>query len=288
MNRTTGLIINVAPTGMVPTTSDNPAIPVTAEAIAADCAACYAAGGSIFHLHARNSDESPTYWSEVYRGIILAVRSRCPDAIVCVSTSGRTHKTFEQRSEVLDLDGDAKPEMASLTLGSMNFPKQASINEPSMIKGLADRMREREIVPELEVFDFGMLDYSKYLIGRGILREPFYFNLLLGSLGTLSATPFHLAMLVNSLPAGSTWAGAGIGGFQFAVNAMAVTMGGYVRIGLEDNLYMDREKRRLATNAGLVERIARLARAADRELATPEEARAIIGLPALKQTLATS
>ncbi|MDQ3243449.1 MAG: 3-keto-5-aminohexanoate cleavage protein, partial [Gemmatimonadota bacterium] len=100
--------------------------------------------------------------------------------------------------------------------------------------------------------------------------------------------PFHLAMLVNSLPAGSTWAGAGIGGFQFAVNAMAVTMGGYVRIGLEDNLYMDREKRRLATNAGLVERIARLARAADRELATPEEARAIIGLPPLKQTLATS
>ncbi len=127
MSRSTGLIMNIAPTGMVPTTADNPSVPVTPEAIAADCAACYEAGGSIFHLHARDPDESPTYRAEVYREIILAVRARCPNGIICVSTSGRTHKTFEQRSEVLGLDGDAKPEMASLTLGSMNFPKQASV-----------------------------------------------------------------------------------------------------------------------------------------------------------------
>jgi len=279
MTRNSGLIINVAPTGMVPTTSDNPAVPVTPEAIATDCAACYEAGGSIFHLHARDPDESPTYRAEVYREIIRAVRSRCPDAIVCVSTSGRTHKTFEQRSEVLGLDDDAKPEMASLTLGSMNFPKQASINEPSMIQGLADCMRERGIVPELEVFDFGMLDYGKYLIGRGILREPFYFNLLLGSLGTASATAINLASLVASLPSGATWAGAGIGRFQFPVNSLAVTMGGHVRIGLEDNLHLDVGKTRPATNEGLVQRIAALARAAERPPVKPNEARQMIGLP---------
>jgi uncharacterized protein (DUF849 family) len=134
-------------------------------------------------------------------------------------------------------------------------------------------------MPELEVFDYGMIDYAKYLIERGILREPFYFNLLLGSLGTVSATPLNLASLVASLPAGATWAAAGIGRFQFAMNSLAVTMGGNVRIGLEDNLYEDAGKEKPASNAGLVERIVRLARAAEREPASPAEARALIGLP---------
>ena len=273
------LIINVAPTGMVPTTADNPNVPVTAERIAEDCERCMKAGGAIFHLHAREADESATYRADVYREIIRAVKQRCPDVIICVSTSGRTHKELWQRSEVLDLDGDEKPEMASLTLGSMNFPKQASVNDPAMIKGLADRMNERGIVPELEVFDYGMIDYAKYLIERRVLREPFYFNLLLGSLGTVGATPFNLASMVAALPAGATWAAAGIGRFQFRMNSLAVTMGGNVRIGLEDNLYEDTAKERLATNPGLVERIARLAHAAERRPATPAEARSIIGLP---------
>ena len=284
-DKTSGMrpvIINVAPTGMVPTTADNPNVPVTPDAIAADCERCMRAGGSIFHLHAREADESATYRGDVYRGIIREVKARCPGVIICVSTSGRTHKEFAQRSEVLDVDGDEKPEMASLTLGSMNFPKQASVNDPAMIKGLAERMRERGIVPELEVFDYGMIDYAKYLIERRILREPFYFNLLLGSLGTVSATPFNLASMVASLPAGATWAAAGIGRFQFAMNSMAVTMGGNVRIGLEDNLYEDAGKQRLATNPGLVERIARLALAAERRPATPGEAREIIGLPSVR------
>lgn len=274
------LIINAALTGMVPTTADNPRVPVTPDAIAADARDCFAAGASIFHLHAREKDETPSYRAEIYREMVRGVRAACPDVIICVSTSGRTFKTFEQRSECLGVDGDAKPEMASLTLGSLNFPKQASVNEPEMIRRLADCMRERGIVPELEIFDLGMLDYAKHLIERKILREPFYFNLLLGSLGTLSATPFHLAMLVMSLPTGATWAGAGIGRFQFFVNSMAITMGGHVRVGLEDNLYYDTGKERPASNAGLIQRLSRLARAAEREIATPDEARRIIGLPA--------
>jgi uncharacterized protein (DUF849 family) len=147
-----------------------------------------------------------------------------------------------------------------------------------MIEALATRMQERGIVPEIEVFDLGMLDYARYLIDRKVLRPPFYVNVLLGSRGTLAATPLNLALMMQALPQGATWAGAGIGRFQFPVNAMAVTMGGHVRVGLEDNLYMDAGKTQPATNAALVERIVALGRAAGREPASPDEARAAIGL----------
>jgi len=275
----TPLIVNLAPTGMVPTTRDNPSLPVTPEAIARDARACRELGMSIIHLHARDADGSPTWRPEAYAAVIESVRALVPDVIVCVSTSGRTFSQFEQRSAVLDLDGHVKPDMASLTLGSMNFPTQASVNEPAMIEALATRMQERGIVPELEVFDLGMLDFARYLIGRGILRPPYYVNVLLGSRGTLAATPLNLALAVQSLPPSCTWAATGIGRFQFQTNALAVTMGGHVRVGLEDNLFMDANRTELASNVSLVSRIVTLAHAAGREPASPDEARRLIGLP---------
>ena len=268
------LIINAALTGNVPTKAQNPYVPITAEEIVEDCERCVAAGAAIVHLHARDADGRPTYRAEVYAEILAGVRERCPDVIVCLTTSGRVHPEFEQRAEVLELE----PDLASLTLGSLNFPTQASVNEPETIRRLAERMYERGIVPELEVFDFGMVDYAKYLIEREILRPPFYFNLLLGSLGTLSATPFNLAALVQTLPEGSTWSAAGIGRFQFFVNTMAVAMGGHVRVGIEDSLYLDPEKQRLASNVELVRRIAGVATATERDVASPDEARGLIGL----------
>ena len=274
------LIINACLTGMVPTKRDNPAVPMSPEEIATDAAACAAEGATIFHLHARDENGLPTYKAEVYERVLNKVREACPDAILCVSTSGRNFKTFEERSEVLEIEGPARPEMASLTLGSLNFPRQASVNEPEMITRLANRMRERGIVPELEVFDMGMVDFGKYLIEKQILTGPHYFNLLLGSLGTLSATPLHLALLTNALPPGATWAAAGIGRFQFGMNALAIVTGGHVRVGLEDNLYMDEGKQRPATNVALIRRLAGLAQAAGRAIASPWEARAMIGLPA--------
>jgi 3-keto-5-aminohexanoate cleavage enzyme len=276
------LIINVALTGMVPTRQDTPFVPLTPDEIAADVQRCFNAGASIFHLHARDECGEPTFQMEQYAHIIEAIRARCPGAglILCASTSGRVHNTWEARSQVLDLVAPCKPAMASLTLGSMNFPKQASINTPEMIVRLAQRMAERGIVPELEVFDMGMIDYSRYLIDKKVLAPPFYYNLLLGSLGTLTATPLNLAVLVNALPAGATWAATGIGRYQFPINALAVTMGGHVRVGLEDALYMDAAKRDLANNLRFVERIVHLARAVGREPATPDEARQLIGLPA--------
>ena len=151
----TPLIVNVALTGMVPSKEDNPGVPVTPDEIAEDAAVCAEAGATIVHLHARDAEGRPTYRAEVYAEIVAKVRERCPEVIVCVSTSGRVFKTLEERAEVLDLDDDVKPDLASLTLGSLNFPTQASVNEPEMIRALAERMAERGIVPELEVFDLG-------------------------------------------------------------------------------------------------------------------------------------
>ena len=274
------LVINLAPTGMVPTKTDNPHLPVTPDEIATDAARCVSAGASIVHLHARDEDGVPTHRREVYADLVAKVKEQCGDVIVCVSTSGRRVSEFEQRAEVLDLAGDLAPDLASLTLGSLNFPKQASLNDPAMIERLAERMRERGIVPELEVFDLGMVDYARYLLERGVLEPPLIFNILLGNLGTLAATPFNLATLVQSLPTGAAWATAGIGRFQLPLNALGVVTGGNVRVGLEDNLWLDAEKTQPADNLSLVERVVGIAGAIGREIAAPAQARALLGLPA--------
>lgn len=272
-------VINLAMTGMIPRRKDNPDVPISPEEIAADAKRCFDAGARILHVHARDTNEDPTYRKEAFAESVRQIKAVAPEAILCVTTSGRLYKSFEERSDSLNLEGDLKPELASLTLGSLNFPKQASVNEPEMIVRLAERMAERGIVPELEVFDFGMLDYAHYLMGRGILKPPFVFNLLLGSLGTLAATPLNLALLVERLPAGSFWCAAGIGRFQYPINVLGTAMGGNVRTGLEDNLFMDDEKRDPASNERLVQRIAAVAQAMGRSIATPQQARQMLGLP---------
>lgn len=274
------LIINAAITGMVPMKGDNPHVPITPEEIVADVRRVRDAGATIVHLHARDADGTPTYKKEVFAEIFDGVRRECPELLISGSCSGRNHGEFWQRSQVLEL----QPDFGSLTLGSLNFPQQASINAPEMIKQLALAMTGRGIVPELEIFDLGMADYACYLVQKGVVGRPLYANLLLGSLGTIRATPENLCTLVRSLPEGTTWSATGIGRFQFFINSLAVTMGGHVRVGLEDALYYDWETRRPATNAGLIDRVVRLARAAGREIATADQARRIIGLPAREST----
>ena len=269
------LIINAAITGMVPTKTDNPNLPCSPEEIISDARRCRDAGASIVHVHARDEAGLPTYKKEIYREIISGIHDKCPDMLICGSASGRTFGEFGQRKQVLD----CFPDFASLTLGSLNFPNQASVNEPAMIESLAKTMAEHGVVPEWEIFDMGMIDYARYLIKKGVLHKPYYCNIFLGSLGTISATPFNLASMVRSLPENTVWSATGIGRFQFYVNSMAITMGGHVRVGLEDNIYYDIEKKHLAANPGLVERIVKVARAIGREIATPEIARQIIGLP---------
>jgi len=277
MGMTEKVIINAAITGMVPMKADSPHVPISVEEIVADARRCVDAGAAILHLHARDEMGLATYVPEVYRGILRGVRAACPEVILCVSTSGRTHKLFEQRSAVLEVT-DPAPEMASLTLGSMNFAKDASMNAPDMIRALGRRMLERGIVPELEVFELGMAEFTHYLIKQGVLQAPLYCNVLLGNLGTLSATRSNLEACVRALPKETTWAAAGIGRFQLAMNTMAIELGGHVRVGLEDNLWFDEGRTTLATNAMFIERLVQIARRVGREIATAGEARQMIGL----------
>jgi 3-keto-5-aminohexanoate cleavage enzyme len=268
------LIINLAPTGMVPTRADSPHVPLTPDAVAADVRRCADLGAAIVHLHPRDEAGRPTQDPSVAATLIRAVRSLTPDIVIGVTTSGRIDPGLEGRAAVLGLEGDVRPEMASLTLGSNNFPTGPSINAPATIVGLATRMRDRGIVPEWEVFDLGMLDYAAYLRTRGLLADPVYVNLLLGSLGTLQATPLNLALAVERLPAGATWAATGIGRYQAAMHRLAIAMGGHVRVGLEDNLWWDDARSELATNPRLVERVVAIGRAMGREPATPAQVRA--------------
>jgi uncharacterized protein (DUF849 family) len=275
------LIVNAAITGMIPRRSQVPHVPVTAEQIVADAVACVDAGAAILHLHARNADESPAWERDAYRAFIPAIREQRPEAVICVSTSGRDVAELERRADVLELDGDARPDMASLTLGSLNFRTGASVNAPETIVGLAERMSECGVRPELEVFDSGMAYLATELVARGTLRPPLYANVILGSVNTAPATARSLAHLVDALPPGTTWAAGGLGPFQLPMNAMAILMGGHVRTGLEDNPAFDAGRTRPATNPGLVARVAELARIADRPLATPAEVRERLSLDAL-------
>jgi 3-keto-5-aminohexanoate cleavage enzyme len=255
-------------------------VPLTVEEIVEDGARCAARGATMLHLHARRADQSPAWERAAFREIVLGLRERCPGAILCVTTSGRDVAELAKRADVLELDGDARPDMASLTLGSLNFRTQASINAPDVIESLARAMRDRGIRPELEVFDTGMAYLASELLHRGVIAPPLYANVLLGGPNTAPATAGSLAALVHALPAGTTWGAAGFGAFQLSMNAIALFAGGHVRTGLEDNLWLDAARRRPATNAELVDRVAALARIADRPIATPEQTRARLGFGA--------
>lgn len=272
------LIINAAITGMVPTKADTPHVPCSPEEIVADVRRCHDAGAAIVHIHARDRDGKPTYRAEVYREIYAGIRQACPNILISGSCSGRVFNEFEQRSQALDPGNGLRPDLGSLTLGSFNFPTGPSANSPEMIQRLAQAMRDKGILPELEVFDFGMIDYAHYLLRKRVLHRPAYCNLLLGSQGTAAATALNLAAMVRALPEQTTWSATGVGRFQFQINCLAVAMGGHVRVGLEDAIYYDPEKTQLATNPGLIDRIVKVARAMGRDPASPEETRQIIGL----------
>lgn len=267
------LIINVALTGMVPTKKDNPNLPITPLEIAQDIQRCYNAGATIFHIHARNELGEPTWEAATYDNIIDETRKLVPDAIICGSTSGRLWSDINLRSQVLQTD----IQMASLTMGSLNFPTGASVNDPKTIVSLLGRMREKNIKPELEIFDSGMLDYTQYLIDKGILEGPHYFNLFLGSLGTLAAKPENLMHLILKIPQESIWAATGVGQFQFRVNCWAIALGGHVRVGLEDSIWMDKQKTDLASNVRLVERLVKVGRVLGREPATVCQTKVALG-----------
>jgi uncharacterized protein (DUF849 family) len=268
------LIITLAPTGMIPTKDQTSYVPLTPEEIVADTYEAYKMGVSIVHVHARDAEGKPTHEKAVFEKIFKEIRKKCPDIIICATTSGRVSPQVEHRAEVLDL----QPEMASLTLGSLNFPRHPSVNSMETIQKLATIMNEKKVLPELEIFEPGFINTAKYLVKKGYLKNPLHFCLLLGSLGSMPASINDLCFLVQSLPPGSNWSATGIGRFQTQINAGAILMGGHVRVGIEDSIYYNYPKEEFATNPKLVARIVRIAEELNREIATPKEARKILGL----------
>lgn len=273
-----GAIINFCPTGMVPTRAMTPHVPLTPTEIIADVRRCIDAGVNLVHLHARDEHGVPHYSREIYARQIAGIREYNPDITVCVSLSGRTFGEFGQRSDPLMLTGDLRPDMGSLTLASLNFTGQPSVNSPDMVRRLAGAMLERGIKPELEVFDVGMVNFANVLIDKGLLEPPFYFNILLGNIASAQATPAQLAAILSALPPGAIWCLAGIGRQQLTANTMGLLLGDGVRVGLEDNIWYDSARTELATNRALVERVVSLAAVLERPLASTTDVRRRLGI----------
>jgi len=228
----------------------------------------------MIHLHARDPKTGePTYKKQIYQKIIEGIRKHNKQIILGVSTSGRTYNEFEKRSECLDLAGELKPDFGSLTLSSLNFNKQASMSTPGMIQDLARKMMEKGIKPELEVFDLGMINYAKYLIRTKLIQPPYFVNFILGNIACAQSDMLHLGLLIKELPGRTYWSAGGVGDYQFQTNVMALIAGGGVRVGLEDNIFYDRNRKKLATNTELLKRIIDVAKMLDCEPYTASELR---------------
>ncbi len=272
------IIVNFTPTGIIPMKTDTPYIPVSVEEIVEDVRKAYEMGITMVHLHARDEDGKPSHKKEIYAAIISGIRRFAPDLIICVSTSGRIFNVVEARAEVLDLDGANKPDMASLTLSSLNFNQVASMNTPEMIQALAKRMQERGIKPELEIFDLGMVNYMKYLIKKGLIKEPYYANVILGNIACAQADLLQAGCVVQCIPDKTYISFGAVGGKQLDMNALAVAVGYGARCGLEDNYWYDEDRTVLATNQSILKRIRAIIDNNDKQVMTSSELRKKLNL----------
>jgi len=266
------LIITAALTGAEVTRAQQPHLPITPDEIAEEAFKCYEAGASIVHIHARDAEGNPTQDAEVYRQIKEKIAEKC-NIIFQPSTGGAVWHTPEQRLQPVDLS----PEMATLSCGTCNFGPDVFMNSEEYIEKFAVKMQDMGVKPEIEVFERGMIENAKALVKKGLVKAPLHVDFVLGVPGACPGTPEDLMFMVNQLPEGWTWTVAGIGRSELPLAVMAIILGGHVRVGFEDNVYYS--KGRLAiSNAELVERIVRIAKEMGREVATPDEARKILGL----------
>ena len=268
------LIITAAICGAEVTKEHNAAVPYTVGEIGQEALAAYEAGAAIIHLHVREDDGTPTQCKARYRVCMEEIKRLCPDAIIQPSTGGAVGMTSEERMQPLELH----PEMATLDCGTVNFGgDEIFVNTENMIKEFGQKMIDLHVKPEVEVFDKGMIDTAIHLNKKGYIKSPMHFNFVVGVNGGIAATPRDVMFMKDSIPAGSTFTVAGIGRAAFPMAALAIISGGHVRVGFEDNIYL--EKGVLASsNSQLVEKVVRLAKELGREIATPQEARGILGL----------
>ena len=266
------LIITVAAIGGELTPEQEPNLPLTPEDIARDAAACQEAGASIYHLHVRDGTGHPTMDVETFRQALEALRGST-ELIVQFTSGGAVSDTEDDRIAPLQL----KPDMASLTTGTVNFGDDVFLNPLPLIRRFYARMLELEIVPEFEIFEAGMVATALRLYDELGAKHHQHFDLVLGVPGALPAWDGAVGFLVERLPDGATWSATGIGRAHFEVAAQAIARGGHVRTGFEDARYLDTGVR-AESNRQFVERVASMAGDAGRDLATPETARRLLGL----------
>ncbi len=266
-------IVTAAVVGAEVTRAQSPHVPYTPAEIAQAAVDAWRAGAAVVHLHARWPDGRPSQRPEHFREIIDRIRAAPSDVVVQCSTGGAVGMSVDERLGSL-VDG---AEMATLNLGTMNFGDDVFVNSRPDIVRIAARIRERRLVAECEVYDAGMLDTLRWLLREAHLAAPYHVQLVLGVPGGMAANERNLRFLVEGLPEATHWTAAGIGRAQLELADLALRLGGHVRVGLEDNLYVARGV--LATGSHvLVERAVALAIAAGRTVATASEARALLGI----------
>lgn len=271
----TPCIITTAITGAIPRTTDCPAVPVVPSKQIESTHEAFEAGSALVHIHVRNDNESPSSDPDKFALVQEGVKKHCPGMIIQFSTGGRGRDQAARGAAL-----EHRPDMASLTTGSVNFPGQIYENPPQLIVGLAERMLDYEVKPEIEVFDAAMLYNAAGLIKGGLIKAPAHVQFVMGIPNAMPARRPLLEFLVSELKEvlpGATWGAAGIGRHQFNVNQWCLELGGHCRTGLEDNLKYD-HTRLARSNAELVKKIVDVAADYDRRPATPNEARHILGL----------
>ncbi len=271
------LIITTAITGAETTKENQPALPVTPDEQAECSKKCFEAGSTVIHLHVREDDGTPSQRLERFEESITKIRKAVPDALIQMSTGGAVGVPFEERMAPLKL----KPDMATLNAGTLNFGNEVFINAPKDIERLAEYFKQMNVAPEIEVYESGMVDYVAKLVKKGIITHtPLHVQFVLGVPGGMSGEPknvLYMAQHLKDLIPSATWGVAGIGRYQLPCAYMSMVMGGHIRVGFEDNIYY--HKGILAnSNAELVARVSRLAKEFGRKIATPIEAKEILGL----------
>ncbi|MBO4306087.1 MAG: 3-keto-5-aminohexanoate cleavage protein [Clostridia bacterium] len=272
------LIITAAICGAEVTKTHNPAVPYTIEEMVNEARSAYNAGAAIIHVHVREDDGTPTQSRERFRVVMDAIRSELPDVIMIPSTGGATGMSPEERLQPTELF----PEMATLDCGTCNFGDEIFDNTMPNMRVFGKRMIENGIKPEYECFEMGHIDTILDMARKGeVPGDPMQFNFVLGVKGCTPATVQNLCWMVNAIPANATWTSTGVGRAAFTLAAPTIVMGGNVRVGFEDNIYLSRGVK-AASNGELVEKVVRLSHELGREIASPEEARRILSLKPLK------
>ncbi|WP_044186624.1 3-keto-5-aminohexanoate cleavage protein [Hyalangium minutum] len=272
----TPMVITAAMVGAETTREQTPHLPITAEEIAEDAVKCREAGAAMVHLHVRTPDGKPSQDAELFRAAIRAIRKRT-DILIQTSTGGAVGMSVDERCGPLTLTGADRPDMATLTTGTVNFGPDVFWNPRPLVRDIAKRIRALGLKPEIECFDVGMIDEASILAKEGLVDLPAHYDFVLGVPGALTARVDALEFMIKSLPEGSTWTVAAVGRHQLPFVEHAAERGGNARVGLEDNIFVS--KGVLAKgNWELVAEAAKRAKAKGRTLATPEEARKILRL----------